>query len=304
MIQNPIYIYSALAIVGGISLLIDILGHGKTLTHKEAVGWSAFWVAVGLGFGGIIYLLAGSVAASEYYSGYIMEKVLSVDNLMVFIAVFACFGVKNLSAMHKVLTAGIIGAIVFRGIFVGAGNYLFQLHWSIQCLFGAAVWWAAWKTIKGGDDEEEHFEKSWYIRLLKRVHPFTPDSSSGNFFVRSGGVRYLTPLLLCVVTIEFVDILFAFDSVPAVIAVSKETPIIYSAMMMAVLGLRALFFLMRAAVDTLVHLDKAVAVVLVYIGAKLCLGAAGIHIDPNLSLGIILATISCGIIASFAAKKQ
>ena len=302
MIQNPIYIYSALAIVGLISVLIDILGHGKTLSNKQAIGWSAFWVSVGLGFGGLVYLLEGGVAASEYYAGYVMEKVLSVDNLMVFVAVFAFFNIKDASTMHKILTAGIVGALIFRGIFVGAGNYLFHLHWSVQVFFGLLVLWAAKKTFSGGDDDPD-FSKAWYVRLIKQVIPVTDDASSGKFFTRVGGVLHATPLLLCVFVIELVDIIFAFDSVPAIIAVSKETAIIYSAIIMAVLGLRALFFLMKGAVDTFHLLDKAVGIVLVFIAGKLIVGAAGIHMDPQLSLWLILGTLSVGVIASLLVKK-
>lgn len=303
MIQNPTMIYAALAVIGTISVLIDVFGHGKTLSTKQAIGWSVFWISIGLGFGGVIYLLEGGVAASEYYAGYVLEKTLSIDNLMVFVAVFAFFKIKDASTIHKILTAGIIGAVVLRGIFVGAGSYLFNLSWFWQVIFGLFIIYSAKGVLKSDDEEPENFDSKWYVKGLKKIIPFTDDSSSGNFFTRINGVRYATPLLLCVVVIEFVDIIFAFDSVPAIIAVSKETPIIYSAIIMAVLGLRALYFVMKKAVDHFVYLDKAVAIVLVFVGLKLIAATAGYHVDPELSLWGILAVLSGGMFLSTLVKK-
>lgn len=304
MIQNPMYIYAALAIVGTISVLIDIIGHGKTLSSKQAIGWSVFWVTVGLGFGGIIYFLEGGEAASEYYAGYAMEKVLSVDNLVVFVAVFSYFNIKSPTVMHKILTAGIIGAIVFRGVFVGVGSALYHLHWGIQVIFGMFVLYSAAGVINVNKGTPSDFDTKWYIRGIKRFYPITPDSGSGKFFVRINGVRHITPLLLCVVAIEFSDIIFAFDSVPVILGISKETAIVYSAIIMAVLGLRALFFLLKDALDKFEYLDKSVAIILIFIGVKIILAAAGIHMDPILSMCLVLSVLILGILASFIPKKS
>lgn len=303
MIQNPVAIYASLAIVGVVSLIIDMVGHGKTMSTKQAFMWSFFWVAIGLGFGGIIYALEGGTAASEYYAGYLMEKSLSFDNLMVFYAIFTFFGVASAYQMHKVLTYGILGAIIFRAIFVGVGAALFHLHWSIQILFGLVVIWSARSVLKGDDDEKVDFDSKWYIRGVKKFYPVHTDTSATKFFTYVGGIRHITPLLLCVVAIELCDVIFSFDSVPAVIGVSKETPIIYSAMIMAILGLRALFFVVKTLIEKLVHLDKAVAVVLVFIGAKLILGALGYEIDPYTSLVIVFASLLAGVIASLVSKE-
>lgn len=304
MFSPDVLIYLSLAVVGIVSLGIDILGHkdDKPMSTKTAALWSFFWVGIGLGFGGIIYLLKGEVGASEYYAGYLMEKVLSVDNLMVFIAIFTYFGVKTEGQMHKILTYGIIGAVVFRGIFVAAGSALYNLHWTFHVIFGLIVIWSAKGVIQGGGDDDEpvDFNNKWYIKAIKKVYPVDTREGATSFITSINGVRHVTPLLLCVFAIELTDIIFSFDSVPAVIGVAKETPIIFSAIIMAVLGLRALFFFLETLIKKLCHLDTAVAIILVFVGIKLILGAFHFEIDANKSLAFVIGVLSVGVFASFA----
>lgn len=300
------WIYAALAVMFIFSMSIDFFGHkgDKEQSLSTSIKWSIFWVAMGVLFGGFIYAVYGATVASEYYAGYAMEKCLSIDNMMVFMAIFNYFGVKSSSATHKVLTAGILGAIIFRAIFVSAGSALFHLHWSIQILFGLVVIWSAKAIIFGDDEEEEQdFDQVWYVRYLRKVFPVVPNTSDNKFFVRNLGRWAITPLLLCVVTIELSDVMFSFDSVPAVIGVAKETAVIYAAMMMAVMGLRALYFVLEALMRHLSHLDKAVALILVFVGAKLCAGP-WYEVDATYSLVIVLGLLSLGVIASLVFPSE
>lgn len=295
-------IYPTLAIIGGGALLVDIFGHdrNKEMGFKSAVKWSLFWVFCGLLMGGAIYLEKGGMATSQYFAGYAMEKALSVDNLMVFMAIFTYFGVKSQVAQHRVLTYGIIGAVVFRAIFASAGTELFHLHWTVQVLFGLIVIWSAKALIFGGDEDEDvDYSQTWYAKLVNKVYPFAAVENPTTFFIRKNGVKCVTALFMCVVTIELSDVMFSFDSVPAVIGVSKDIDIVYAAMMMAVLGLRALFFVLKSLMKHLHHLEKAVALVLVFVGGKLILEPMGVDINPMHSLVVVLGLLSSGVMASY-----
>ncbi|AVZ45276.1 integral membrane protein [Escherichia phage vB_EcoM-Ro121c4YLVW] len=295
-----------------LSIGIDFFGHkeNKEIGIKSALLWSVFWIALALGYYAFIWVEHGKEFAALFLSGYVLEKSLSVDNLMVFMAIFASFGIKSTHLQHKILLWGIAGAIVFRGVFVAAGTALFNLHWSVQVLFGLIVAWSAVAIIKGGDEEDIDYSKHWAVRLVGKVLPVHNALDGEKFITIKNGIKYATPALLCVFVIELTDIVFSFDSVPAVIGVTQEPLLVYSAMLMAVLGLRALFFVLSVAVKYLVHLEKAVAVVLVFVGAKLMYHPFGetLHakwsflphdISPNVSLMIVLGTLALGVIASF-----
>lgn len=305
---NPLALYAVLAGVLFLSIIVDFFGHrdGHEMTFKESTLWSLFWIAMGCGVGAFIYFDYGAVAASEYFSGYAMEKSLSVDNLMVFVAIFSFFGINDSARKHKVLLWGIAGALVFRGIFVAAGTALFNLHWVIQCLFGLIVIYSAKGVLGGDDDDEENFEDKWFIKAIKKVYPVDASAGCHRFFTRINGVRHVTPLLLCMVTIELSDVLFSFDSVPAVIGVTKEPALIYAAMVMAILGLRALFFVMGSLIKHLDHLAKAVALILVFVGAKLILASSiiGYEIESTHSLYVVLGLLAAGIVGSLVFPKK
>lgn len=303
-----------------LSIGVDFFGHkdNKEISIKSALGWSAFWIGLAFAYYGFIWVEYGKEFASLFLSGYVLEKSLSVDNLMVFMAIFASFGIKSTHLQHKILLWGIAGAIVFRGIFVAAGTALFNLHWSVQVLFGLIVAWSALAIIKGGDDEEDvDYSKHWATRLVGKILPVHPALDGEKFITIKNGIKYATPALLCVFVVEFTDVIFSFDSVPAVIGVTQEPLLVYSAMLFAILGLRALFFVLSVAVKYLIHLEKAVAVVLVFVGAKLMYHPFGEalnakwaflphDISANVSLYIVLGTLALGVIASlvFPEKKD
>lgn len=304
---NPFWLYVALGVTLVLSIAVDFFGHkdGKEQSLKQSVLWSLFWIATAVGLGGYIYLVYGATPASEYFSGYAMEKALSIDNLMVFTAIFAFFGIKDSAREHKILLWGIAGALVFRGIFVAAGTALFNLHWSVQVFFGLLVIFSAYALIKGGDEDEEvNYDDKAYIRFVKKFYSVDTTPNSSSFFTVRNGVRCVTPLFLCLVTIELSDIMFSFDSVPAVIGITKEPPLVYAAMIMAILGLRALFFVLGSLMKHLTRLDLFVALILVFVGAKLIGHPFGFEIEAIHSLYVVLGLLISGVLVSLAFPKK
>ncbi|NMY53300.1 MAG: TerC/Alx family metal homeostasis membrane protein [Pseudomonas sp.] len=309
-----------------IALAIDLLTHNKDkpVTLANASMWSIFWVAISMVFAGYLYMTHGPAVASLFVTGYALEKVLSVDNLFVFMAIFAWFKIPD-GLRHRVLYWGIIGAIVFRGIFVAIGTGLLAFGPWVEIVFAAIVAWTAVMMLRSGDDEDEEEDYSQHIayRFASKLFPVWPKLYGHNFFVNRNqlqvelqkpenkgmtlvqkGFWFSTPLFLCVCVVEISDVLFAFDSVPAIIAVSKEPLIVYSAMLFAILGLRTMYFVLEALKRYLVHLEKAVIALLFFIAGKLALNATnhiwhhGYSIDPNTSLAIVMGVLAIGIVAS------
>lgn len=296
--------------LGGILLLsifVDFKGHSDNheMGFKEASMWFIFWFAVAIAYGGYLFISHGSDASSLYFSGYALEKALSVDNLMVMMAIFTSFGIKSGAAKHRVLLWGIAGALVFRGIFVAAGTALFNLHWSVQVIFGLIVAWSAMAIFKGEDEDEEvDYTKHWAIKPLRKFMPITTELNECRFTKVVDGVKMLTPVFVCMVVVELSDIMFSFDSVPAVIGVTKEPLLVYAAMIMAILGLRSLFFVLESLMKYLKHLDTSVGIILVFVGAKLILGAFGWHISANTSLAVVLSLLAGGVFASLVDRRK
>ncbi|TBW02040.1 TerC/Alx family metal homeostasis membrane protein [Azotobacter chroococcum] len=327
-----IAVFVSLAVI---ALAIDLLTHrkDKPLSLANASMWTIFWIVISLVFAGYLYAAHGPEVASLFVTGYALEKVLSVDNLFVFMAIFAWFKIPK-GLRHRVLYWGIIGAIVFRMVFVAIGTGLLAFGPWVEIVFAAIVIWTAVMMLKGdGDDADEEEDYSQHIayRFASKLFPSWPHLHGHNFFVSrkeleveiqkpqhkgmtlaEKGAWFATPLFLCVCVVEVSDVLFAFDSVPAVIAVSREPLIVYSAMMFAILGLRTMYFVLEALKHYLVHLEKAVIALLFFIGGKLALNATdhlfhhGYHIDPNTSLAIVLGVLAIGIAASvlFPGKKE
>lgn len=315
------------------ALLLDIVTHrdDKPITLTGAAAWSVFWIAISLAFAGFLYVQHGSEIASLFITGYALEKVLSVDNLFVFMAIFAWFKVPD-GYRHRVLYWGIIGAIVFRAIFVAIGTGLLAFGPWVEIVFAVIVAWTAVMMLRAEEgDEEEDYSKHMAYRFAHKLFPVWPKLYGHNFFVsraaleqevqkpenrglslQEKGKWFATPLLLCLFVVEVSDVLFAFDSVPAVIAVSREPLIVYSAMLFAILGLRTLYFVLEALKRYLVHLEKAVIVLLFFIAGKLALNATnhlfhhGISLDPDTSLLIVLGVLAIGILASliFPEKEE
>ncbi|EFF8886717.1 tellurium resistance membrane protein TerC, partial [Escherichia coli] len=243
------------------AIFIDLFMHrdDKPISLKSAALWSVFWVVVAMAFAGFLYIHHGAEVASLFVTGYALEKVLSVDNLFVMMAIFSWFAVPD-RYRHRVLYWGIIGAIVFRGIFVAIGTSLLSLGPYVEVVFAIIVAWTAVMMLKSGDDDDEIEDYSQHLayRMVKRFFPIWPKLRGHAFLLNQKEVDaelakpensdvtigrgkkaalYATPLFLCVAVVELSDVMFAFDSVPAIIAVSREPLIVYSAMMFAILGL-------------------------------------------------------------------
>lgn len=332
-IGYPLETIAIFAAVVIFSVWLDLRLHrdGKDISIANATAWSLFWIFLAIGFYFYIKIHHGAEFAELFLAGYILEKSLSVDNLMVFVAIFASFGIKG-ALQHRILYFGILGAVIFRMIFIAFGTTLFGLSTWIEFVFAAIVAWTGWKMLSGigGDDEIEDYSDHWSVRMTQRLIPVFPRLHGHHFLIGRHQVEaltaqdpgiivarkaalYATPMLLCLVVIEVSDIIFAFDSVPAIIAVTREPLLVYSAVIFAILGLRSLYFVLAAAQRYLVHLDKAVAALLFFIAFKLALQASnhlfhwpGFNISANLGLMIILGTLAVGVIASllFPAREE
>ncbi len=316
------------------ALWIDLNAHKKDepISLKNATIWSFIWVALSFGFAAYIWQNHGSEKASLFLSGYLLEKSLSVDNLFVFMAIFASFGIKG-AVQHRILYFGILGALILRFLFIAAGTSLLLLGNYVLLGFGLLVLWSAWQMYNAGgddDDEKEDYTDHWSVKIAKRflrVHPFR---DGHNFFTLRDSKIHVTPLFLCLVAMEISDVMFAFDSVPAVIAITQEPFLVFTSNIFAILGLRSMYFLLEAAKRYLCHLESAVIGILVFIGLKMIVGffekLKGVslaetpqryfpftsfaipdflnnffntlHISANFSLAVVLIGLVIGVIAS------
>lgn len=301
---------------------------GRDITIANAIGWSVFWIVMALGFYSYLRVRFGAEYASLFLAGYVLEKSLSVDNLMVFMAIFASFGIKN-ALQHRILYFGILGAIILRMIFIGLGTSVFALSTWVEFVFAAIVAWTGYKMLTEISEEEiKDYSDHWSVRLTRKILPIYPRLYQNHFLVSHThyqdhkrqddsltvtweAARYATPMLLCLVCIEVSDIIFSFDSVPAVIAVTREPLLVYTSVIFAILGLRSLYFVLVVAAKYLCHLEKAVAVLLFFIAGKLAVQASnrlfdwpGYHISPNTSLTIILSVLALGVVASLVFPEQ
>lgn len=288
------------------SIFVDFFGHKDkhTMGFTEASFWSVGWIAIAIAYGFFLKFYYGAEASSLYFSGYALEKALSVDNLVVFTAIFASFGIKCQTTQHRILLWGIAGALIFRGIFVALGTELFNLHWGFQLIFAAIVAWSAKAVLFEDDEGEKDYSRHPVIKFVRKFYPVAVSYSGDRFVTVIDKVKYVTPVFLCMVVIEFSDIMFSFDSVPAVIGVTQEPFLVYACMIFAILGLRALYFVLNALLDKLHYLNYAIAGLLLFVAGKLALGAFGIHVDPTLSLYIVLGTLASGVIASIAMPEK
>lgn len=278
-------------------LWADINIHGKscTITTKSAALWTLLYIAASLTFALYLGVWKGEDYAILFLTGWGLEKILAFDNLMVFIAIFSYFGIE-LKYQHRILHLGILGAIVLRLIFVSVGIGAMDIMGSwAEIVFGLIILYTAYLMYTHGDDEPVDYEKAWYIRLTQRWLPVTDRMNGSDLFY----MGMATPAFFALVAIEISDIIFAFDSVPAILAVTRDPFIAYTAIIFAVLGLRSMYFLIFALSKQFQYLESAVIVVLVFIACKLFLNAlTGIDISPILNLSIVLCILVSGVVIS------
>ena len=305
MLDVPLWAWAAFAAVVLVMLLIDLLAHrgAHVIGFKEAAWWSALWVGLSLVFAAVVAVTLGANAGIEFTTAWLLEKSLSVDNLFVFALIFGYFNVPR-EYQHRVLFFGVIGALVFRGIFLAAGVAIVTKFTAVLFVFAAVLLYSAWKLLK---DDEDSYDPgtSLAVRLLRKVVPVRDEYAGTKFFVKEAGKRVATPLLAVVVAIEAADLVFAVDSVPAVLAVSDDPFIVYSSNAFAILGLRALYFLLSGLLERFHYLSKGLAVILAFIGVKLVLQAGHKVISTSIpeipslvSLGVIVAVLTASIVLS------
>ncbi len=285
---------AVVALLLGLDLMVFHRHSGREGTRR-ALAWSAFWIALGLGFSLVVGLARGHHAALTYLTAYLVEQSLSVDNLFVFVGLFAYFSVAP-EHHHRVLFWGILGVIVTRGLFIFAGVALIsRFEWLVYVLGVILIGTAGKLGLSGG--EEVHPERNVVVRLASRVLPMVKSYHGERFAVRTERGWRFTPLLLVLLAIESTDVMFAVDSVPAVLAISRDSFVVYTSNIFAVLGLRALYFALAGALRSLRYLRPALAVILGLIGVKMLLVEV-VEIPTELSLGVIAAILAVAIAAS------
>ena len=301
----PIWGWVALTAAIGVMLAVDLFLHrdNHVIGFREAAVWSAIWIAVGLGFGGIVWWAYGADVAGTYYAGYLIEKALSVDNVFVFALIFTYFAVPD-RYQHKVLFWGVIGALLFRLVFIFVGAELLTAFFWIAYVFGAFLIYTAYKMAFQHDKALEP-DKNLLVRLVKRVIPIDPNYHEGQFFTRVDGKRVATMLFVVLIAVEATDLIFAIDSVAAVLAITTSTFIVWTANAFAVLGLRSLYFCLSGLLRRFTHLHYGLAVLLAFAGVKLILSETPVGKLPiPLTLGVIVVTLTVSIVWSLRATRD
>ena len=294
--------------VGFLAVLItaDLLLVHRTaheITFREAAIESAIWIAIGLSFTGVMFWWHGGQAAGEYISGYLIEKSLSIDNVFVWAVIFSYFGVPK-KYQFRTLFWGIFGALVLRAIFIFAGVALIEsFEWTLA-IFGLIPLYSAWK-IAQHDEAEVHPENNPILKLVNRFIPSTPEYDDQKLFTIKNGKRLATPLLAVLIMVETTDVIFAVDSIPAILAVSHEQFIVFSSNAFAILGLRSLYFLLNGMQDKFRYLNLGLGVILAFVGLKMLASFfLGLHPPTWLSLVVILGILAVTMVASLLADKR
>ncbi|MCZ7645143.1 MAG: TerC family protein [Planctomycetota bacterium] len=300
------------ALVVGMLAIDLFIFNRKAQTHgiRQALAWTVVWIALAALFGAGVHYVRGPHAALEYATAYLVEKSLSIDNIFIFIVIFRYFGIPTVF-QHRILFWGILGALIMRGIMIGAGVQLIEHFRGILYLFAAFLVFTGIKLFFH-DDKSHDPSTSWAFRLTKRFVPMTKTLRDERFFVREDGRLLATPLFLVLIVIEATDLIFAVDSVPACLGISHDLFIVYTSNIFAILGLRALYFLLAGMMGELRFLKPALSIVLVYIGAKMLLAelhhaevAWAFKIPTGLSLGVVGGILTLAVAASllFPGKK-
>lgn len=285
-----------------VMLAIDLFAHRKAheISVKEAAGWSLFWVSLGTAFGGLIWWHFGAEFAQQYFAGFLIEKSLAVDNVFIWAIIFTSFAVPK-KYQHRVLFLGVLGALVFRGIFIGAGAAILEAFAWVLYIFAAFLIFTGVQMLRKADDHVSPSDSKFYKWFSKAVKS-TPEYHGQKLTVVQNGVRLATPLLMVLVLIEFTDIIFAVDSIPAIFAVTSEPFLVFTANAFAILGLRAMYFLLADIMHRFVYLKFGLALVLIWVGLKM-----GLHdlvkIPTTVSLLVIVVILAGSIFASFQVTK-
>ena len=302
-LQVPTWAWAVFAVVVVVSLAVDLVAHrkGHGNGRRAAIVWSCVWVGISLLFAGFVGFELGAKVAGEFLTAWLVEKSLSVDNLFVFLVIFKRLKIPH-GEQHRVLFWGIIGAFVTRALFIAAGSAVLSRWQFATYVLGAFLVFTGLKTLRSRADEEDGKE-SRIIGFLQKRLPVTARLENGAFTVVENGKRLATPLLLALVAIEFTDIMFAVDSIPAVFAISNEPFIVFSSNVFAILGLRALYLVLADVVADLEYLHYGLGALLIFVGAKM-LASSYVHLPHWASLGITVAILVAAIVPSIAARRR
>lgn len=269
---------------------------------RESLIWTVVWIALSLAFNAGVWHYAGSEKALEFFTGYLIEKSLSVDNVFVFALLFSYFAVPPLY-QHKVLFWGILGALIMRAIMIVLGAALIaKFAWVIYVFGGFLILTGIKMIVKR--EEKIHPERNPVVRWFKRLMPVTPDYRGDRFFVRENGIRMATPLFVVLLLVEFSDLIFAVDSIPAIFAVTTDPFIVYTSNVFAILGLRSLYFALAGVMDKFHYLKIGLGLVLTFVGVKMILAHTAWKIDTLFSLGVIALILAASVVLSLLRPKR
>jgi tellurite resistance protein TerC len=306
--ERETILFGVFAVIILLFLVLDLgLFHKQAhkISTKSALYQSIFWVLISTMFGFFIYKYddSGAEGAVEYFSAYLTEYALSVDNIFVILLILKYFQVKE-EYYHKTLFWGILGAIVFRGFFIFVGAYfIHKFHW-ILYIFGVFLLYSGIRIYFEDGDEKIEPEKNPIMKLSRKYLPVTKDDHGGMFVVREAGKLMFTPLFLVIILIETTDLIFAVDSIPAAFAITQNEFLIYTSNIFAVMGLRAMFFLLAGIIDKFYLLQKGLSIILFFIGAKMLLEIFDIDVNVYLSFAVIIATLTLSIIFSVIVPRK
>lgn len=309
-----LWLYVAFFGLVTVMLLVDFLGfkqkQNQDVPIRQAAYWSIAWVSVAVIFGGgLWFYLQQTVGATianqktmEYFAGYLLEKSLAIDNVFVWLMIFAAFAIPP-AYQRKILLYGVLGAIVLRTIFIFIGAWFVQEFSWVLYIFGAFLVYTGFKFLKGQDEEDTNIEDIKLLKWLRKHMRITPQLEGNNFFIRQNGVLWATPLFLVLILVEASDVIFAVDSIPAIFAVTSDPFIVLTANLMAILGLRAMFFLLAGAASKMHYLPYGLGIILLFIGAKMLLLDV-FHMPIWISLGFIVLVLSITAYLSLRHNKR
>ena len=289
---------------GAVALDLGVHRHqDRPLTLRAAVGWSLLWIGLSLAFGGLVWWRRGAEAGTQFYTAWLLEKSLSFDNLMVFLLVFQRFRVPE-GERHRVLTWGILGALVLRGLMIVGGVHLMRLWHPIIYVFAAFLAYSGVRTLVSDGGESDALPDKRWVRALRRFLPIAPRYDGSRFFVGGSEGRHCgTMLLFALIVIELSDLMFAVDSIPAVLGVTNDLQIVFSSNVLAVLGLRALYSVVEKLVSKLRFLRFGIGAILILVAAKMALDRV-LHVPPLVALGMTLGILAVTAAASLAIKPS
>jgi tellurite resistance protein TerC len=301
-----VWLWAGLFVVllGAVALDLGVHRHQhRPLGLRSAIGWSLLWIGLSVGYGLLVWWRRGTNPAIDFYTAWLVEKSLSFDNLVVFLLLFNRLKVPE-GERHRVLTWGIIGALVLRAGMIFGGVALLRWWHPVVYVFGGFLAWTGVRTILGPKEPDAaHLTNTWWVRLLKRVLPFVPRFDGGRFFTVENGKRVGTMLLFALVIVELSDLMFAVDSIPAVIGITSDPQIVFSSNVLAVMGMRALFMVVEHAMTRVRYLSYGIGLVLILIGVKMCLSDL-VHVPPAMSLGVTLGILVLTVVLSRISERR